>query len=101
MSLNADRCYQDAPEMDMLLANTVDGSGLVVAGGRVVKVPPEGPLHELVAQVARFLATQVSRQKDGRGDAVAVRCGLLASIIGTLADLQADAEVLPLFDSAP
>ena len=101
MSLNADRCYQDAPEMDMLLANTVDGSGLVVAGGRIVKIPAEGPLHDLLAQVARFLAIQVSRQEEGHADAVAVRCGLLASIIGTLADLQtdADAEVLPLFDS--
>src|SRR5205823_14956458 len=48
MSLNADRCYQDAPEMDMLLANTVDGSGLVVAGGRIVKIPAEGPLHDLL-----------------------------------------------------
>jgi hypothetical protein len=101
MPLNADRRYLDAPELDMLLANTVDGSGLVVIGGRVVKIPPEGAIHDLATQVARFLTTQASRQEDGEGDAVAVRCSLLASIIGTLADLHAEPDILPFLDPAP
>ena len=98
MPLNADRRYLDAPELDMLLSSTVDGSGLVVVGGQVVKVPAEGPIHDLVAQMARFLTTQASRQTDGDSEAVSVRCSLLASIIGTLADLHTGPETLAFLD---
>lgn len=97
MPLNGDRRHLDAPEMDMLLGSpAVDGGGLIIVGGRVVKVPPDGPAHNLVKQVARYLATQVDADD---GEAVALRCTLLAGIIGTLADLHAETEVLPFLDS--
>ena len=98
MPSNADRRYLDAPEMDMLLTSTVDGSGLVVIGSRVVKIPPEGPAHNLVKQVARFLATQSTGDDEG---AAALRCNVLAGIIGTVADLHAGPEAIPSLDSTP
>ena len=101
MPLNADRCFLDAPELDMLLSSTVDGSGLVAVGGQVVRIPAEGPVHDLVAQMVRFLATQASREADGEGDVVSVRCSLLASIVGTLADLHAGPETLSFLDPTP
>jgi hypothetical protein len=51
--------------------------------------------------MTRFLMTQASRQADGDGDGVSVRCSLLASIIGTLADLHAGPETLSLLDPTP
>lgn len=101
MPLDADRCFLDAPELDILLSSTIDGSGLVAIGGEVVRIPAEGPVHDLVVQMARFLMTQASRQADGDGEAVSVRCSLLASIIGTLADLHAGPETLSFLDSTP
>jgi hypothetical protein len=98
MPPNADRRYLDASEMDMVLTSTVDGSGLIVIGSRVVKVPPQGPAHNLVKQVARFLATQGIGDEGG---AAALRCNVLAGIIGTVADLHAGPEAIPSLDSTP
>jgi hypothetical protein len=60
------------------------GAGMIIIGGRVVRVPPDGPEHRLVELVARYLGTQVDGDPVG---VVALRRSLLADIVGAVADL--------------
>ncbi|MGH2690770.1 MAG: hypothetical protein ACRDKW_18465, partial [Actinomycetota bacterium] len=61
----------------------LQGGGMIVIGGRVARVPPDGPEHRLVELVARYLGTGME------GDTLGppLRRTLLADIIGAVLDL--------------
>lgn len=56
----------DVPRLDpgqLFGGITVDGGGFIVIGGKVIPVPPRGPVHELVVSVGRLLdATEESHR---------------------------------------
>ncbi|MGH2720971.1 MAG: hypothetical protein ACRDJO_05130 [Actinomycetota bacterium] len=57
------------------------GGGMIIIGGRVVRVPPNGQEHRLVELVARYLGTGIE------GDGRSARRSLLADIVGAVLDL--------------
>lgn len=60
---------------------SLQGGGMIIIGGRVVRVPPHGGEHRLVELVARYLGTGVE------GDTLSLRRSLLADIVGAVLDL--------------
>jgi hypothetical protein len=69
----------------------VDGGGVLIIGGRIIKVPPRGPAKEMVEQVARYLGTDLSSDVAA---GTSVRRGALAAIVRAAAALHAEAEVV-------
>ena len=69
----------------------VDGGGILLIGGRIIKVPPRGPARDLVEQMARYLSTDLAEDVVG---GLATRRGALAQIVRSALALHADAEIV-------
>jgi hypothetical protein len=68
----------------------VDGGGLVWIGPHVHKVPPMGPVYEMVSQVARYLSLQTGRS--AVGSTLASQRSALADVVRAIVPLYAEAD---------
>jgi hypothetical protein len=79
----------------------VDGGGWILVGGKLVPVPPRGPVTELVEEVARYLAVDLAADV---GAGLAARRAVLQRIVLTAAALHGQAEIVseqpPGYESA-
>lgn len=75
----------------------VDGGEIVVVGGQVKPVPPRGPVHQLVKEVARYL--DVENSTDNVGMALTARREVLEGVFRSLVNLYTAAE--PISEEPP
>jgi hypothetical protein len=72
---------------------TVDGGGILILGGKIIRIPPRGPAFALVEQVVRYLEVSALT---GAGTAirVAAQREALTAIVRSVIGLHAEAEVV-------
>jgi hypothetical protein len=70
----------------------VDGGGIVIIGGILIKVPPRGPVRELVENLARYLRADFSRNNVAA--ALAGQRAALEGIVSNVLALYSEAEEL-------
>jgi len=68
----------------------VGGEGIVIVGGHVQKVPPHGPVTQLVNQVARYLSLETGRS--GVASTLSSERSALADIVRAVLPLYAEAD---------
>jgi len=67
----------------------VDGGGILLIGGKVIKVPPLGPARNLVEELGRYL--QIETSSNNVGPALAAQRAALEAIVSNVAKLYSDA----------
>ena len=67
----------------------VDGGGIIIIGGKIIKVPPYGPARNLVEEVARYL--QIDTATNNVGPALASQRAALEAIVSHVTSLYSDA----------
>jgi hypothetical protein len=75
----------------------VDGGGAVIIGGKIIKVPPYGPLSQLVADVAHYMELEIST--NDAGSILAARREALQAMTRSIGQLYADAS--PISENPP
>jgi hypothetical protein len=66
----------------------VDGGGILIIGGKVIKVPPYGPVRILTEELARYL--QIETSSNNVGPALASQRAALEAIVSNVASLYSD-----------
>ena len=69
----------------------VDGDGIIIIGGKVIHVPPRGPVREVLEPLARYAQTPVAGEV---GPALAVRRGALEGVVRAALELHAETELV-------
>jgi hypothetical protein len=70
---------------------TVDGGGFIVIGGKVIPVPPRGPIHELVVDVGRLLDATEESHRLGQP---AIRSRALQQVVRSVGSVARDIEIV-------
>ncbi|MCO4291565.1 hypothetical protein NF867_01640 [Solitalea sp. MAHUQ-68] len=75
----------------------VDGEGFIIIGGKIIRVPPRGPITEIVKQLSNYL--ELDNFTIGRANAISIQKQILESIIISTASLHQ--ETLPFSEHPP
>jgi hypothetical protein len=84
----------DVPRLDggqLFGGITVDGGGFIVIGGKVIPVPPRGPVYDLVVSVGRLLEATEESHRLGQP---AIRSRALQHVVRSVGGVARDIELV-------